>query len=250
MPEPAAFQDYQRRFAAALRAPRPGTPPPGASARRMRVYRELVFNKIDGVLRACFPVAHAVLGARRWPRLVRRFLVEARAQTPYFREIPREFVNWFAGVEDAAYPAWLAELLHYEWAELAVDVMPAAELAADGAGDLGRGRPLLNPAMLLLSYRWPVHRIGPAYRPRREAPVQLLVYRDAQECVRFMQLSPLSALLLELLREAPARSGRAALLQLARRTAHPDASTLLACGLPMLEQWRHDGVILGTLPEG
>jgi hypothetical protein len=69
-----------------------------------------------------------LLGEQRWRRLNRTFYRDWPLHTPWFREIPREFVRYLAEARHHASlcPAWLAELAHYEWAELAVDVMDCA----------------------------------------------------------------------------------------------------------------------------
>jgi len=63
-------------------------------------------------------------------------------------------------------PTCFAELAHYEWAELAVDVMDCPIPAHHPAGDLMHSSIILNPALLTLSYAWQVHRIGHAGRRR------------------------------------------------------------------------------------
>ena len=120
---PAGFQQFQRDFAAHLRDPRRSARPQGLPVRRAGVYRELVFNNLCGVVDKCFPVCRAVLGETRWRRLCRGFLRDGALHTPWFREIPQEFVRYLAASPVPRLPRWLAELAHYEWAELAVDVM-------------------------------------------------------------------------------------------------------------------------------
>ena len=88
------------------------------------------------------------------------------------------------------------------WRSICRPVVPAADAA--------HGTAVLNPAMLLLAYDWPVQRIGPLWRPRKPAPVQLLVYRDAGDAVRFMQLNPVTARLVALLQAASRPGGRVA----------------------------------------
>ena len=47
-------------------------------------------------------------------------------QSRRFREIPRHFVSYLQeGEIRQPLPAWLGELAHYEWVELAVDTDPA-----------------------------------------------------------------------------------------------------------------------------
>ena len=188
-----AFQDFQREFGRHLRDPHRAPRPAGLPARRVAAYNELLFNNICGFLDACFPVCRALLGESRWRRLNRTFYRDWPLHTPWFREIPREFVRYLADAEIAtARPRWLAELAHYEWAELAVDIMDVPLPEHDPTGDLMLGRPVLNPARLDLSYAWPVHCIGTDYRPRRPQATQLVVYRDADLAVQFTEINPVT----------------------------------------------------------
>lgn len=241
------LQAFQRAFAAHLREPHQKPRPAGVPVRRMRAYNELVFNNLRGFLDACFPVSRKVLGERRWTRLARGFLAGWRSQTPYFREIPREYLRWLMeGDIPAALPPWLVELAHYEWAELAVDVMDAAAYTVtDETGDLLGGRPILNPALMNLAYHWPVHRIGPDYRPRKPRATCLLVYRRPDEQVAFIEINAVTARLVTLLQ--PGRlSGRAALQTIAAEMAHPAPAALVEHGLAQMVGLREAGVILGV----
>ena len=95
----ADFQAFQAAFAARLRDPRAAPRPAGVPARRMRVYQEMLFNNICGFLDRCFPVARQLLGEPRWRRLQRRFYRDWPLHTPWFHEIPREFVGFLAAAE-------------------------------------------------------------------------------------------------------------------------------------------------------
>ena len=240
------FQRFQFEFGRRLRDPRGSPRPDGVPARRMAVYEELLFNNVTGFLDSCFPVASATLGERRWRRLARGFFRDWRCRTPYFREIPREFLDWLAVAESPTLPPWFRELLHYEWTELAVDVMVAERPAADPAGDLMDGQPVLAPALMNLAYAWPVHRIGPGYRPRKPRAVHLLVFRDGADEVRFVEISPSTALLVERLRAGD--SGRCACLAVAADIGHARPEALLAAGAAALAQLREAGAILGAAP--
>lgn len=240
----ANLANFQRTFGAHLRAPRQSPRPAGTPARRMAVYVELVHNNTAGFLNTCFPVARQTLGEKRWGALVRRFIATHRSETPYFREIPLEFLTWFQSGGLAGYPAWLASLLHYEWAELAVDTMAVEVPAIEPDVDLATGVAVPNPAMLLLAYDWPVQRIGPDYRPRKPVPVQLLVYRDADDGVRFMQINPITARLIALLQAGDRPAGEA-LAQLAAELGYADRAAFKGFGVQVLHELQHDGVVLG-----
>ena len=241
-----AFQDFQRAFGRHLRDPQHAPRPPGVPARRMAVYNELLFNNICGFLDSCFPVCRTTLGEKRWLRLNRSFYRDWPSHTPWFREIPYEFVRYLNETTiKQALPAWLAELAHYEWVELAVDIMDCPIPTHNLKGNLLVGQPLLNPTLMNLSYQWPVHKIGPGNRPRKPLPTHLLVYRNNQDEVQFIASNPVTAHLLELLKDRTL-TGRAACLQIAREMQHPAPEALVSHGLAMLEQLRQQGVILGT----
>ena len=239
------FQSFQRAFGRHLRDPQHTPRPAGVPARRMAVYNELLFNNICGFLDSCFPVSRATLGDARWRRLNRTFFRDWPSHTPWFREIPREFVRYLSeGEIKQTLPVWLAELAHYEWVELAVDIMNSPTPDHDAKGNLLTGRPLLNPTLMNLAYQWPVHKIGPDYRPRKMQPTQLLVYRDTDDEVQFVASNPVTARLVSLI-AGEALTGRAICLRIAEELQHPSPETLVNYGLTMLEQLRQQGVILG-----
>lgn len=239
------FQRFQFAFARHVRDPRGAPRPEGVPARRMGLYNELLFNNIENSLNACFPVARALLGVRRWPHLVRAFFRDWRCLTPHYREIPREFMRYLTEMAEGQ-PAWLAELAHYEWAELAVDIMDAPPApACDPEGDLLDGHPVLSPALMNLSYAWPVHQIGPAHRPRKRAATHLLVFRRTDDTVGFMELNSVSARLVALLQENPT-TGRAAALRIAEELAHPHPETVVAGAATVLAELRAAGALFGV----
>jgi hypothetical protein len=96
----------------------------------------------------------------------------------------------------------------------------------------------------LLSYHWPVHRIGSSYRPRKPAPVQLVVFRDRNDKVQFAEINPVTARLIALLADGKS-SGHAACLQVAEELSHPHPEVVAAGGAAMLEQLFNWGVIYG-----
>ncbi|QRM19066.1 DUF2063 domain-containing protein [Dechloromonas sp. TW-R-39-2] len=240
------FQTFQRALGRHLRDPRRSPRPAGIPARRMAIYNELLFTNICGFLDQCFPVCRATLGEQRWRRLNRNFFRDWPSHTPWFREIPQEFVRYLQAAEiRQPLPAWFTELAHYEWVELAVDIMDRPIPPHDPAGNLLIGQPLLNPTLMNLDYQWPVHLIGPNYRPRKIQPSQLLVFRDREDKVRFVASTPVTSRLLKLVGER-GLNGRAACLHIASELHHPAPEALVSHGHAMLSQLREQGIILGT----
>ncbi len=248
-PPPALpeFQRYQLAFTAHIRDPRAQPRPAGVDARRMKVYAELLYNNVEGFLLACFPVLRQVLGARRWTRLARAFFATHRSRTPYFRQIPDEFIQFLQDEWTApdGYPPFTLALAHYEWIELVLSVSNrSVARAVDAAGDLLDGVPLLNPVLANLRYDWPVQRIAPR-RKVTPAETSLLVFRDADERVQFVEINAFTARLVALL-ESGTASGRAALETVAAESRHPDPARVIQAGAALLDDLRARGAILGT----
>ena len=246
------FQHYQRAFTARVRDPKANKRPQGAPAKRMQVYEELLYNNLEGFLLACFPVCRKILGVRRWNRLVRSFFRDHTNHTPYFRQIPEEFLKYLQDewVRPEDFPAFLPELAHYEWVELELDTSDRdRDLPAhDPDGDLLAGRPLLNPVLRVLAYRWPVQRLSPRFKPA-EPPVDptfLVAWRNSSLEIRFNLLNPATARFLSLLQEHPDLSGDGVIQLLGRELQHPDPEALRAYARELLQGWRDEDILLGV----
>lgn len=114
--------------------------------------------------------------------------------------------------------------------------------------DLLVGRPLVGPTAWNLTYRWPVHSIGPQHLPDA-APdelTHLVVYRDRMGEVHFLQINAVTQRMLQLLKENPAHTGLDVLNAIAAELQHPDPDTVVNAGSALLDDLRHRNVILGT----
>jgi uncharacterized protein len=242
------FQRFQYAFAAHIRNPKINPLPQGVEARRMRIYRSLVYNNIENFLLSCFPVLKKILGARRWERLLRRFLDTHRSHSPFFREIPGEFIQFLQKEESipAGYPEFLLELAHYEWIELVLSISTEAPdwAIVDPTGSLLEGRPALNPVLANLYYHWPVHRLGPGV-PAVRADTYLLVFRDPEDQVRFIEINAFTARLINLL-DTTEHTGRSVLEIIATESRHSAPEAVVRGGLEVMRNLQAGGALLGT----
>lgn len=246
----SALQQQQYAFAAHIRDPDAHAPPAGVADERMAVYRELFYSNIEGFLANTFPVLRQITPDAAWHALVRDFYRRHRAQSPLFLEIPREFLRYLEHERGTKPddPLFLAELAHYEWVELAlaIDEQEPDLSGVDVDGDLLAGRPVLSPLAWSLSYRYPVHRIGPAFQTPTAEPTFLLAYRDRRDEVGFMELNPVSASLLAQLRADKTATGRIMLARIAAQMQHSEPSVVTEGGLAMLQALRERDIVLGT----
>ncbi|HVW63813.1 MAG TPA: putative DNA-binding domain-containing protein [Nitrosospira sp.] len=242
------FQRFQYAFTAHIRNPKAHPLPRGVEAQRMRIYRSLVYNNIQNFLLGCFPVLKKILGTRRWERLVRRFLDIHRSRSPFFRDIPGEFIQFLQKEESipAGYPEFVLELAHYEWIELVLSV--SAEVpdwdGVDTAGSLLEGRPVLNPVLANLYYHWPVHHLAPRV-PVVHADTYLLVFRDFEDQVRFIEINAFTARLINLL-DTTEHTGQSALEMIAMESRHPAPEAVIRGGVEIMRDLQARGALLGV----
>ena len=249
---PPELKARQEALAAHLRDPENAPAPEGLSQRGGQVYRRLIFNNIQGLLATNFPVLRRLLGDDAWRALVRDFLAEHRAATPYFLEVGREFLDYLAETrgERSGDPPFLLELAHYEWVELALAVADEDldAIPADPEGDLLAGRPVLSPTAWSLQYRFPVHQIGPDFQPEEpgEQATFLVVYRDRDHAIGFLAINPVTARLLQLLAEGGDETGEALLRRIAAEIGHADPEQVVAAGADILADLARRDVVLGV----
>jgi hypothetical protein len=246
------FQRTQYAFAAHIRDPQNNPAPKGIEDRRMAIYRDLFFNNLHNLLGSTFPVIKKLHSKERFRHLIRQFMVRHRAQTPYFLQVPKEFVDFLQDeyeMQSDDFP-FLLELAHYEWAELALSVSPASndDVPADPEGDLLDGIPVKSALAWSFAYQFPVHRISSDYLPGApgDVPTFLAICRKANNNVDFMELNPVTARLLELIDGNDTSSGRELLLALATEINYTDPQAMVEHGAVAMRQMRAAEILLGT----
>jgi hypothetical protein len=241
-----AFQSFQQNLARHLRDPHHTARPAGLPARHVAVYNDMLFNNVCGFIDTCMPLSRKLLGEAAWRRLCRTFYRDWPLHTPWFRDIPREFVRYLqTGQPKQPLPRWLPDLAHYEWTELAVDVMDVTRPPANPQGDLMQHTVVLNPARIDLHYDWAVHRIGEQHKPRKPIATHLVVYRDANDAVKFTEVNAATAHVLALLDTKPI-TGTQVMQQVAQQMQHPQPKQLVIFGATLLKQLQEQNIILGT----
>ncbi|WP_019531477.1 DNA-binding domain-containing protein [Dasania marina] len=256
----ATLQQTTDQFTAYIRNPEQASAPENIEQRRLNIYRDLFYNNIEGFVSGAFPVLRSVINDQAWHALVRDFMIEHRCHSPYFLEISQEFQRYLAAnpviLTAEAYPVFIQALAHYEWVELALDVaeddLPqlAIEQGISEQPDWLAQRPVASPLAWSLAYQYPVHLIGPDYQPQQpsEQASYLVVYRNLQDAVQFMEANAVTARLLELINNNPQqRNGRDLLLQLALEMQHPNPEQIVSSGLEIYKQLYTVDILLGTV---
>ncbi len=241
------FSAKQSEFAAYIRDPKRNPPPADVQPQRMAMYRELFFNNIDSFLSANFPVLRTLLSDQQWFDLTQDFFARHASQSPHFSEIPEEFLAYLQNERDGTddFP-FMLELAHYEWVEMALSI--AKECVAANQPDLDNlknQRISLSPLAWPLAYQYPVQKISPDFLPDSppEQGTFLIVYRDPEDEVNFIEITPITYRLLEIIQQHEVMLTGACLTQVAEELQHPNPDMIITAGLQILQELAEKTVI-------
>ena len=244
------FRSKQAEFAAYIRDPENNPVPADVKEQRMAMYRELFFNNIEGFLSGNFPVLRKILNDQQWLALAQDFFAKHPCQSPYFSQIPEEFLDYLQNERDNPDDLpFMLELAHYEWVEMALSIANDEIAASQQSLDnLTEQAVALSPLAWPLLYQYPVQKIGPAFLPL-EAPAQptcLIVYRNRNHDVNFIEITPITYRLLEIIQENENPLAADCLKQVARESNHPDPEIIIASGLQILKELAGKTIITFT----
>lgn len=213
----ADFKQLQYQFAQAIRQPEKSLGHQGVKieARRLAIYQSLFFNNIVEFVSNTFPVLKSLYVESDWHQLIRLFFSQYRSDSPIFTEIPKAFLAFLTDEYQLTEtdPIFTRELAHYEWIELDVSIRQLNTDKASGLKDdtaFSKQSPsiaqiknetfFLSPLASLVSYPYPVHQISQTFQPTEPSEqTYLVVYRNDQYEVNFLQINAATVFMLDLI---------------------------------------------------
>lgn len=242
------FKAKQLEFSAYIRDPINNPRPADVKQQRMEMYRELFFNNVDSFLSSNFPVLRKLLDDQQWTEISQDFFSNHPCTTPYFSEIPEEFLKYLQDERnnETDYP-FLLELAHYEWVEMALSISQEEVLANTDAfiSNIAEENISLSALAWPLAYQFPVHEISPSFLPDAtpKIPTYLLVYRAIDDEVNFIQIPPITFRLLQILQEKKIISCLDCLSLIAKESAHPEPESIIQSGLQIIKDLAKKNII-------
>ena len=180
--------------------------------------------------------------------MARDFVHRHQSHSAYFLDIGSEFLHYLQSqrIPQPQDPLFMLQLAHYEWVELALDVSIIDFPEVQTEGDLLEDRPTVSPLAWVMSYNYPVHLIGPDFQPTEVSAdaTHIIIYRDRQMQVGFMEINRTTQRLLEIL-DKYKLTGRGALLQLAAELEYSNSDAILDFGAGLLSQLSSKDIICG-----
>jgi hypothetical protein len=217
---------------------------------RFLIYRRLVHNRLRAAAKDFIPRAAARRGNEAFIADFAAFMEASASKSPYLRDVPGEFVTWVLPrwAADPDLPPFLGDLARHELLEGEVRNDP-------GGGEPSTGKAIDLDAPLrfdgscrLMHYDWAVHKLPYATDDRTEPEhrsTHLLVYRDPEARVRYLELTPwASAVLSALLDERD--TVKAGLVAAAARLGEPLDDDKLAKAAMLFADLAERSVLLGA----
>jgi hypothetical protein len=230
-----------------------------ASPRRVELYRRLVRNNLLGVTSRMMPNTRRHVNEAApdqglhgtFDATFDDFLAERGPRTHYLRDVPAEFLAW---VEprwgaDPAVPRYAADLAQFELAHFQVAAAPRAVAPRALANVAPERRLVFMPARKLLRLKHAVHLMPDDTERHFElepGDVALLVYRDVENTVRVLELTPLAAAMAARLFDGTPLED--AIRGAAEELRMPLTPEVLSSTARMLADWGDRGLLLGADP--
>jgi len=242
------FKTKQSEFVAYIKDPFNNPVPSNVAESRMAVYRELFFNNIDNFLSSNFPVLRAILDDSQWFELAQDFFSRHACHSPYFSGIPEEFINFLQ--EERNNPRdfpFLLELAHYEWVEMALSIAKEDSVCNHRIVDNWLTQTVqLSSLAWPLVYQYPVHKIAPSFLPIQlpTQPTFLVAYRNSLDDVGFIEITPITYQLLNLIEAHQGIVIADCLEQISTQLQHSDPDIINSAGLTIIKQLAEKNIII------
>ena len=217
--------------------------------KRLLLYRRRVRLGLDDAIRRELPRTAARMG-EAFQRWLDRFYDEELPRSHYLIDVAFELVEWAAPrwALDPALPPWIGDLARHELVAFEGAAEPGATPPARPDGGLDLDRPvLIHPAVRLRRHRFAVHRLLEDLDARDvpdERSTSLLAYRDAEQDVRYLELTPMAAAIVE--RLLAGETLRAAMVAASAALEVPLDTAVLEGSARLLTDLGERGVLLGA----
>lgn len=214
---------------------------------RLLVYRRLVRTTLREAVELAIPRTIARLGPL-FDEVFARFLSERGPRSHYLRDVTTEFIaNALASLAaDARVPRYVPDLMRLEALQIEIAAAPPLGAPREFAElDLDRGLHFAE-ALRLVRFGHAVHELSEDLADRSEpraGATQLLVYRSPDHIVRYLELSPLAADILEGL--LAGESLRASLFSALERQKCELSDAILTGTAELLADLSRRGALLG-----
>lgn len=167
---------------------------------RLHNYRRLIYTIYWEALADAYPIAKSILTDENWNTLVDDFISNNPCQEPQLFRMPFALIDFVVknNYSEKLNLPYIVDLLRFEWIEIEVHAMkdvPEVALKKD-INDL-TGYLIFNPYMRLIQLNYAIHKLKTDDITTLNGTYHLLVYRQENGTVQYLELNSFTASLVE-----------------------------------------------------
>ncbi len=227
--------------------------------KNLHIYAGLIFNNISAALQSCFPICYSISEHSYWDDLVHAFVEEYECDSPMFKDIPEQFLDWLNKKNHQPkikqlLPIFFTSFAHYEWVEMAISIAPDNNINHKNIKTAENKHNhswldvniIFSDAWTIADYYYDVHLINKEYQPKvkKKQPNYFLIFRNKDGEIKFTLLNPLSTALISILTQHQVNAAQAAEILISQQP-QLNKEELLAQANQLLNNLYEQGFILG-----
>jgi hypothetical protein len=216
-------------------------------SKREKIYYHLIRANLREMLANVYARVIQQLGDAKWTFLIDQFLQLHSAKTPYFYQLPDEFLS-FLWHNSGLYQEcpWVFALAHFEWMELVATVADRP-LVEQGTVNLAAESVIqCSPLAYYCQYEYAVYPLDKGAPPLalRATPWQGIVYRDNAEQVYWHELAPWTALLFNRIQQQSENTVAALIAAMSLQAKQEEIETISHSIDAWCNEWQRLGILL------
>lgn len=167
--------------------------PTGIAPERLAVYTRLVRNNLQSFLDLCFSDSSAFVDSMQWQDWQNRFLIEARPESPFFNDIPAQFLEYLKSLPEEERPSEnILSMMDFETALLHAETAIQSESSGIWNDETVLG---WSPAARLQAY--PCDFVSSGLEEIDDTPCHVLTWRTRDNQVYYRIVDGTDLFLLE-----------------------------------------------------
>lgn len=181
--------EHQAILAEYIRAPQTARKPDGIESKRLAVYAQLVRNNLASFLDRCFSETKTFVDDAQWQDLQEAFLQKGTPKSPYFRDIPGQFLYFVQ--QNQMLPENILALMDFEYHQLLSEIAPCAKMHTEWRED-----DRLSPTQSTFLLHYEVDFLSRDFQYIADQPSDIVLWRNMADEVCYTLLNAQQSALL------------------------------------------------------
>ena len=172
---------------------------PGIKKDRLHHYRRLIYNIIDDAIESAYPITRSILSDEQWKEIIDAFITDHKCHHPQLFRMPGEIIEFvkLKQFDKKFNIPYLIDTLNFEWVEVEIHSMQDVKIPEIKiTNDLLNSVLYFSPYFQLLNLSYPIHKLKDVDITDYKGEYFILVYREDNGTVQYVELTVLTHYLL------------------------------------------------------